>query len=188
MKDSGIEWIGKVPEKWDVKKLKYLGNLSANGVDKKIQDEEKLFKSVHYMDVYNNSLSDIGNSEEYLVISANDSKEKECTLEKGDVLFTNSSETPEDMGHSAVICENLRNTLFGYHLMRFRPICEIVLEFEKYLFGYYYMRKWFEYRSIGMTRYGISHGDFAEASIVIPSLKEQQTIADFLDRKCALID
>lgn len=188
MKNSGIKWIGEIPEEWEVRKLKYLGDLSANGVDKKIQDGEKLFKSVHYMNVYNNSLSEIKNGDDYLIISANGAKANGCTLERGDVLFTNSSETPEDMGHSAVIYEKLYNTLFGYHLTRFRPKIVIYLQFEKYLFGSYYMRKWFEYRSIGMTRYGISYSDFAEALIILPTLSEQQAIANFLDRKCNLID
>ncbi|MHB8276984.1 MAG: restriction endonuclease subunit S [Candidatus Humimicrobiaceae bacterium] len=188
MKDSGVEWIGEIPTDWKVVKLKYLGDLDANGVDKKIQDGEKLFKSVHYMNVYNNSLSEIKNSEDYLIISANDIKANSCNLLKGDVLFTNSSETPDDMGHSTVVIESLTNTLFGYHLMRFRPKVKIHLQFEKYLFGSYYMRKWFEYRSIGMTRYGVSYSDFANVLIILPPLSNQQAIADYLDTKCSIID
>lgn len=188
MKDSGIEWIGEMPEEWQVKKLKYLGELSASGVDKKIQDGEALYKSVHYMDVYRNSLMEIGDSEDYLVISANDAKALSCALEKGDVLFTNSSETPDDMGHSAVVLEKINDTLFGYHLMRFRPKTKLHLFYEKYMFGSHYMRKWFEYRSTGMTRYGISNRDFSDSLIVIPPIAEQQSIAAYLDRKSNLID
>jgi type I restriction enzyme S subunit len=188
MKDSGIEWIGDIPEDWDVCKFKQLGAFSANGVDKKIEEGELLFKSVHYMNVYNNSLSEIYNSDDYLTISANEWKSQDCNLKKGDVLFTNSSETPDDMGHSAVIGESLSQTLFGYHLMRFRPKVQIYLQYEKYLFGSHYLRKWFEFRSIGMTRYGISRKDFTDALIALPSFSKQQKIADYLDRKCSLID
>jgi type I restriction enzyme S subunit len=188
MKDSGIEWIGEIPEEWEVNKLKYLGELDANGVDKKIIEGESTYKSVHYMDVYRNSLREIKNSNEYLVVSSNDNKAKSCSLKQGDVLFTNSSETPGDMGHSTVIGEDLENTLFGYHLMRFRSILEIYLYYKKYLFGSSYLRTWFEYRSTGITRYGISFSDFAEALIPLPPVHEQQAIADHLDEKCGLID
>lgn len=188
MKDSGIEWIGEIPETWGIIKLKYIGSLSANGVDKKIRDGEIKYKSVHYMDVYSNSLREIGNSDDYLIISATNEKATSCTLEKGDVLFTNSSETPNDMGHSTVIAESLNNTLFGYHLMRLRPTIDIELGFEKYLFGSHYMRKWFEYRSNGITRYGITYKDFAVALVILPPLEEQKAIADYLNRKCFLID
>ncbi|MDD5659597.1 MAG: restriction endonuclease subunit S [Actinomycetota bacterium] len=188
MKSSGIEWIEGIPEGWEVKKLKYLGELNSNGVDKKIQEGEKLFKSVHYVNVYNNSLREINNNEDYLVISATDEKANSCTLLKGDVLLTNSSETPDDMGHSTVIFENLNSTLFGYHLMRFRPKVKIYLQFEKYLFGSYYMRKWFEYYSTGITRYGVSYDGFSNALIILPPFSEQQAIADYLDAKCSQID
>ncbi|MBC3889219.1 hypothetical protein GH810_12935 [Acetobacterium paludosum] len=188
IKDSGIEWIGEIPEDWKVQKLKYLGRLTSNGVDKKIKEGQKLFKSVHYMDVYRNSLKELQNSDDYLVISADDDKRSSCQLNKGDVLFTNSSETPDDIGHSTVIKEDLENILFGYHLMRFRPGCRMELHYEKYLFGSYYIRKWFEYRAIGMTRYGLSRADFEEILIVLPSLAEQTQIGIVLDRKCTKID
>ncbi len=187
MKDSGVEWIGEVPKRWEVRKLKYLGTLASSGVDKKTEEGEKLFKAVHYMDVYRNSLKEIGN-DDYLVVSANENQAEKCTLNKGDVLFTNSSETPEDMGHSTIILETLENTLYGYHLMRFRPSIEFSLYYQKYLFGSHYLRKWFEYRSKGMTRFGISYSDFAEAKIIFPPVSEQTVIANYLDKKCSQID
>jgi type I restriction enzyme S subunit len=188
MKDSGIEWIGEIPEDWKTKKLKYIGILTANGVDKKIQKDEKLYKSVHYMNVYKNSLKEIGNSDDYLVVSSTNRKADSCLLKKGDVLFTNSSETADDIGHSTVVKEDLQRTLFGYHLMRFRPIHKMNLYYEKYVFGYYYLRKWFEYRSNGITRYGVSYSDFADARIILPPLEQQIPIANYLDNKCTKID
>ncbi|HCC07352.1 MAG TPA: restriction endonuclease subunit S [Clostridiales bacterium] len=188
MKDSGIEWIGEIPEWWEVRKMKFMGELSSNGVDKKIQVEEPLYKSIHYMDVYRNSIKEIYDSEEYLIVSANVNKAKCCNLEKGDVLFTNSSETPNDIGHCTVIKDTLPNTLFGYHLMRFRPNIKMCLEYEKYLFGAFYLRNWFCYRANGMTRYGLSGNDFSDAVVPLPKSEEQQVIADYLDNKCNKID
>jgi len=188
LKPSGVPWIGDIPEAWEVRKLKWLGELSSNGVDKKTKEGEPLFKSVHYMDVYNNSQKKIVNTDGYLVISTDASKSQNCTLRKADVLFTNSSEVPEDMGHSTVIGEDLINTLFGYHLMRFRPSVEMSLEYEKFLFGSFYMRKWFEYRAVGMTRYGLSRKDFTDALIILPPLSEQEAIARYLDDKCSQVD
>lgn len=188
MKDSGVEWIGEIPEDWEVRKVKFCGSLFASGVDKKTIDGEKLYKSVHYMDIYKNSLKFIGNSDNYLIISEKDEKAASATLEEGDVLLTNSSETPEDIGHSAVVIEPLIDTLMGYHLMRFRPYIKINFAFEKYLFGSHLMRTWFSYRAYGMTRYGLSYNDFASANLILPPVEKQDCIADFLDRKCAQID
>ncbi len=188
MKESGIEWIGEIPEEWNVRKMKYCGELDSNGVDKKQRDGEKLFKSVHYMDVYTNSLHEIGNSDDYLIISADDKKAEMCTLKQGDVLLTTSSENPEDIGHSTEISEDLDKTLFGYHLMRFRATMPLALHLRKYLIGSYLMRQWFEYRSVGMTRYGLSRSDIADAKLILPPFAKQQQIASFLDTKSSLID
>ncbi|MFT8888059.1 MAG: restriction endonuclease subunit S [Ethanoligenens sp.] len=187
-KKSEVPFLDFVPKEWRIIRLRYLGDLNAGGVDKKIVENEPLFKSVHYMNVYSESLHNIYDSDEYLVVSATKQKQSSCSLLTGDVLFTSSSETPEDIGHSCVVGENLNNTLFGYHLMRFRPSVNLTLAFEKYLFGVYYIRKWFAYRAVGMTRYGISNNDFSDARVLLPPIQAQQRIADYLDRKIAVLD
>lgn len=187
-KASGLQFAPTVPKHWEIERIRFFGSLNAGGVDKKTEENEPLFKSVHYMDVYRGSLKEIFNSENYLVVSANETKAQRCTLVFGDVLFTASSETPQDIGHSCVVGETLQETLFGYHLMRFRPTKKADLHFEKYMYGADYMRKWFEYRAVGMTRYGISGIDFSDAPVIIPQLTEQKVIASYLDCKTTQID
>ena len=173
-KESNIPWVDQLPVTWNESRLRYLGILNAGGVDKKINEGENLYKSVHYMDVYRGSLRNIFDSDNYLVVSATPEKRDKCILRKGDVLFTTSSETPDDIGHSCVIGENLKDTLFGYHLLRLRVTDKIDFQFRKYLFGANYLRTWFSYRAVGMTRYGISNMDFADARIMIPPIEDQQ--------------
>lgn len=110
-KESNIPWVDQLPVTWNESRLRYLGILNAGGVDKKINEGENLYKSVHYMDVYRSSLRNIFDSDNYLVVSATPEKRDKCILRKGDVLFTTSSETPDDIGHSCVIGENLKDTL-----------------------------------------------------------------------------
>jgi type I restriction enzyme S subunit len=186
-KKSGLSWVEEIPKDWGIKKLRFLGELDSSGVDKKIREDENLYKSVHYMDVYRNRLSEIGNSDEYLVISADETKAKKCLLKKGDVLFTNSSETPDDIGHSTVVKEDLEETLFGYHLMRFRPKYNFDHLYQKYLFGSDMLRSWFELRANGITRYGITYVDFADAQVILPPLPDQKIIGNFLDRETSKI-
>ncbi|MDE0582011.1 hypothetical protein ON064_02995 [Planococcus sp. A6] len=188
MKDSGIEWIGEIPGHWEIKKLKEVGSLYSAGVDKKIRDNEKLYKSVHYTDVYYNSLKQISNNDDYLIISATEEKAEKANLLKGDVLFTSSSETPDDIGHSTVVEENLLSTLMGYHLMRFRPKVNMVLEYEKYAFGSNYLREWFSLKANGITRYGIVTDDYKNAPFLLIPQKEQLEISKYLDEKCSYID
>ena len=189
-KDSGVEWIGEIPEHWELRKIKHIGMLSAGGVNKKIEEGEELFKSVHYMDVYRNSGKAIGNDDDYLVVSATQSQAKNCTLRKGDVLFTSSSETPDDIGHAVVISEDLEQTLYGYHLIRLRLDRDIPADYSyrKYMFNNHYIRSYFSSRTQGITRYGLKYDDYKEAVVFIPPISEQKTIANFLDQKTAEID
>ena len=189
-KDSGVEWIGEIPEHWELRKIKHIGMLSAGGVNKKIEEGEELFKSVHYMDVYRNSGKAIGNDDDYLVVSATQSQAKNCTLRKGDVLFTSSSETPDDIGHAVVISEDLEQTLYGYHLIRLRLDRDIPADYSyrKYMFNNHYIRSYFSSRTQGITRYGLKYDDYKEAVVFIPPISEQKTIANFLDQKTAVID
>ena len=187
-KKSRIPWVDELPVAWEEFRLRYLGALDAGGVDKKINEGESLYKSVHYMDVYRGSLRNIFDSPNYLIVSATPQKRDKCILRKGDVLFTTSSETPNDIGHSCVIGEDLNDTLFGYHLLRLRVTDKIDFQFRKYLFGANYLRTWFSYRAVGMTRYGISNIDFADARIMIPPIDEQKKISNYLDKKVSQID
>ncbi|MEZ0536612.1 restriction endonuclease subunit S [Caldicellulosiruptoraceae bacterium PP1] len=189
-KDSGVEWIGEIPEHWELRKIKHIGMLSAGGVNKKIEEGEELFKSVHYMDVYRNSGKAIGNDDDYLVVSATQSQAKNCTLRKGDVLFTSSSETPDDIGHAVTISEDLEQTLYGYHLIRLRLDRDIPADYSyrKYMFNNHYFRSYFSSRTQGITRYGLKHDDYKEAVVFIPPINEQKIIANFLDQKTAEID
>lgn len=187
-KESRIPWVDELPVAWEEFRLRYLGALDAGGVDKKINEGESLYKSVHYMDVYRGSLRNIFDSPNYLIVSATPQKRDKCILRKGDVLFTTSSETPNDIGHSCAIGEDLNDTLFGYHLLRLRVTDKIDFQFRKYLFGANYLRTWFSYRAVGMTRYGISNIDFADARIMIPPIDEQKKISNYLDQKVSQID
>jgi len=185
---SLIPWVDMLPDQWTESRLRYLGTLNAGGVDKKSNEGEELYKSVHYMDVYRGSLQNIYDHDDYLIVSATSQKRNNCTLKKGDVLFTTSSETPDDIGHSCVIGEDMQDTLFGYHLIRFRPIAKIDFQFSKYLLGAHYLRSWLSYRAVGMTRYGVSNSDFSDARIMLPPIDEQQRMATYLDRKVCAID
>ena len=54
MKDSGIEWLGKIPEHWEIKKLKYITNPNPSNIDKKSREGEKEVFLCNYVDVYKN--------------------------------------------------------------------------------------------------------------------------------------
>ena len=73
--------------------------------------------------------------------SAKDNQIITNNLKRGDILFTPSCETPDDIGHSICIQENLPNTVYSYHLLRYRPNIIIDPLFSNYYFNNSKIRK-----------------------------------------------
>ena len=183
MKDSGVEWIGKIPNEWLILKLRNLGNISTSSVDKKIEEKDKIVKLVNYVDIYNSKSKEIYNNSDYMKVSAKEKQIETCDLIKGDVLFTPSSETINDIGYSAVVMEDLDNTLYSYHIVRLRFNRYIYLNFKKYMFWSNSFLNYLSSRATGTTRKTLSLNDFKENTVVIPLKEEQEKIAKFLDVK-----
>lgn len=188
MKNSGVEWIGEIPENWEVKRLKNCGEFCSNGVDKKIYPDLPTYKAIHYINVYKNKLGILNDDSNYLIISCTNEKADLTRLQKGDIIITNSSETPDDIGVAAYVNDIDKNTLLGYHLMRFRPLHNINSKFMLYCLNSKYVNAYFASVSNGITRYSLLGDDIKSLCFCCPPIDEQQKIADYLDAKCAEID
>jgi type I restriction enzyme S subunit len=183
-KDSGIEWLGEIPEHWEIKKLKYLSTLLFSNVDKKKYDDESEVKSCNYVDVYKNDY--ITENIDFLEITATKSEISKFSIQKGDVLVTKDSETANDIAVPALVKQELSNIVCGYHLSLIRP---------KKLQGDYLFRLFqssvnehFTINAKGVTRYGLGLDAFYNVYLPTPPLSEQQSIATFLYQKTSQID
>ena len=151
-KDSGIEWLKEIPEKWKVLKIRHLGRLSTSSVNKKIKEGEKIVNLVNFMDVYANLKKEIGVNIKFMKVSASHEQIIKNDLQKGDVLFMPSSETVDEIGFSAVVVDNLPNTLYSYHVLRLRFIEDIDIRYKKYIFNNHLILNKFSSKAVGTTR------------------------------------
>ena len=133
---------------------------------------------ITYLNVYSNS---VVNENEYQYVRINDG-EKQNIVQCGDVLFTLSSETPEEVGVGSVylgIDEVFLNSFcFGFH------IDNKELAYPPY-FSYYVsstpFRKFIYPFAQGSTRFNLCKADFEKASIKLPSLNNQKHIYAILN-------
>lgn len=166
-------------EEWEEVRLGDIGEFSTSSVNKKIENKQELVRLVNYMDVYNNYIID--DSIDYMIVSATESQIDKFSLQKGDVLFTPSSETADDIGHSAVVKTDQGKLLYSYHLVRLRFKKLMDLDFKGYVFNNTDILGKFTKLASGATRYTLNLDDFRETSIKIPkSLEEQKAIAQVL--------
>ena len=163
------------------KELGQLGRFENIGTDKKIVEGEKIVTLLNYVDVYHHKFID--RSVPQMQVSASDNKIKNCTVEKGDIFVTPSSETVDDIGHSSVIIETIPNAVYSYHIMRFRLFEKnMLLSFYiNYAFDTDNVKKQILKKAQGLTRFGLSKDKFASIRIPIPSEEEQMRIVSFLD-------
>ena len=180
---------GELPKGWKMKPISGVAQVSFSGVDKKRHPDETPVQLCNYMDVYGNDY--ITPDLDFMQATASVSEIDSFTLHKGDVLITKDSETPDDIGVPAVVTEDLKGVVCGYHLALLRPNPEkadpVFLAKE---LGSSRSRRHFSTHANGATRFGLSNGAVKKAQIHLPPIDEQKALAAALyacDREIQLL-
>ena len=164
---------------WKEVKLGDIGEISSAGVDKNIVEGEKPIRLLNFLDVYRRDF--LYSHEQNHWVTANDYKIEKCSIKKGDVFFTPSSEVPNDIAISAVAMENFDNVVYSYHIVRFRIKEKWDLRYKAYAFKTDEFFKQAQRICDGSgQRYVISQNNFKNIKIKVPSLEEQTAIAEIL--------
>lgn len=165
---------------WKLITLGNVGLFHSNGVDKKIYPNEHMVNLLNYMDIYNGRIVNKKNCNSLMQVSANDRQLRDCNVLANDIFFTPSSETVEDVGHIMVIEEDLPNTCYSYHLMRFRPYKGIFYStFPNYGFQTSFVRHQMRLMANGVQRFVLGKTEFESLQVLIPSYDEQKKIAKY---------
>ena len=186
MKDSGIEWLGEVPEHWEAKKLKFVASVQPSNVDKKSKENEKEVLLCNYTDVYYNE--EITANLSLMKATASDVQIRKFTLKRGDTIITKDSEDPNDIAVPAYVPQDLEGVVCGYHLALLRPGKGTCGEYLKRVMDTQYARSVFATRANGITRYGLGTYAISNFILPLPPLEEQKQIAVFLDKETTKID
>lgn len=182
MKDSGIKWIGKIPEDWDIKKVKYkaklyTGNSIADNEKENYEDSDFALPYIATKDIN--------------VHNHNIDYENGMYIKKDDWSFKRA---PKD---SSLLCieGGSAGKKIGYTN---QPVCFVNKlccftsdnmdnKFLFYTLNSYSFKEAFNQNIFGLIG-GVSTEKIKNIKITIPSVEEQKLIAGFLDKKCADID
>ena len=187
MKNSGIEWIGDIPESWEVSSVRYIGQLQ-NGISKGGEFFGKGFPFVSYGDVYKNY--ELPHSVSGLIDTTEDERAT-YSVEYGDIFFTRTSETIEEVGFSCVCKRSIPNATFAGFIIRLRPFCadeKILTDYAKYYFRGEHIRAYLVKEMNLETRASLGQTLLKGMSVIVPPKSVQKEIAEYLDDKCADID
>jgi type I restriction enzyme S subunit len=173
---------------WPLRRLSDLGSIRSAGVDKKSVEGQQRVRLLNYLDVMRRDF--IYSTELDHWVTASEQQIASCGLRKGDVFFTPSSETRDDIGHSAVVMEDIQDAAYSYHVVRFRPIVALDLKFRAYMFkSRHFYKQCCEWCEGSGQRYVIAQDYFRGFTIGVPPLAEQVKIGALffdLDRRLAV--
>lgn len=174
MKDSGIEWIGDIPEEWRILRNKYNFNVHKNIVGAK-------FTQYQLLSLTKKGIKTIIDGEQkgkvpaslttYQIVNKNDIVmclfDLDCSA-----VFSGISKY-DGIISPAYKCFECKNHLYPLYI-------------DYYFMTVFVDRKYKRYAK--NVRYSLSEDEFLDLPIIIPPLPDQQRIADFLDKKCGEID
>lgn len=180
-KESGIPWVGKIPEYWEVRKIKQVARIVTGKTPSEESNQDwgndlmfitptDCLVGKKYVSSSARKLSQEGIKNFASIIVPKDSVLVSCIASIGKVAVNSENTLTNQQINTVVPNKNLSSTDFLYYqLLTAMPFV------EKYFCGY-------------STLPIINKGDFSNVPIVFPSLQEQQTIADFLDKKTQQIE
>ena len=178
---------GKDYPDWEQSKLGNIGTTFNGLTGKNSTHFGKGKPYIQYLQVFQKSRIDVDGFG-FVEIGENESQNKVCS---GDVFFTTSSETPNEVGTASVLIDEVENTYLNSFCFGYRVNREYLLpEYARFSFRANGFRKRVVRLAQGSTRYNLSKSSLMKIETNLPLLQEQQKIADFLssiDKKIELV-
>ena len=167
---------------WEQRKLGEMGQ-TYTGLSGKTKDDfgHGQARFVTYMNVFSNPISNPEMTEPIEI----DPKQNE--VEVGDVFFTTSSETPEEVGMSSILLEKRGKTYLNSFCFGFRPSEKIDSYYLAYMLRSDSARAKIILLAQGISRYNISKNKVMEIAVSLPSLDEQKMIGQYFSQLDNLI-
>ena len=171
-------------EDWEQRKLGEVGTTFTGLSGKKASDFGHGKASlITYMNVFSNPIANPNMIENVEV----DSRQRE--VEVGDVFFTTSSETPEEVGMSSVLKKKIGITYLNSFCFGFRPSVKFDLDYLAFMLRSESVRKQIKLLAQGISRFNIAKTKMMYIDIQVPKIDEQIAIGKYfaqLDRLITL--
>ena len=136
---------------------------------------------VTYMNVFTNPVSNP------TMVEAVEIDKSQNAVQCGDIFFTTSSETPEEVGMSSVWLENTENTYLNSFCFGYRPTEKTDSNYMAYMLRSRAVREKIIYLAQGISRYNISKNGVMQIEVPLPDLSEQKLLGEFFSNLDNLI-
>lgn len=173
-----VTTVGIVPQEWAEHTLGDIFTFK-NGLNKEKEAFGEGTPIVNYTDVWKKRGLRTKDIKGRVTLSSSEIENYEAKC--GDVFFTRTSETIDEIGYSSVLLEDIENAVFSGFVLRARPYNDLICkEYHQYCYSQPNMRHEIIKRSSMTTRALTSGPMLSQVSINIPSVSEQSKIAEIL--------
>ena len=189
MKDSGVEWIGEIPEDWKIDRFKNLFKTRTGVTFTKKQIVEYGERVISYGQIHSkDNYGTMVNSDLIRFIPSKLTKKKEKSLAyEGDFLFADTSEDLEGCGNNIFI--DCKTPIYaGYHTILAKKNNNEIGQYLAYLFA---SRNWrWQVRSLvnGVKVFSITQTILKSVYVILPPIEEQLSIVHYLNIKVGNIE
>jgi type I restriction enzyme S subunit len=183
-KDSGVEWIGEVPEHWESHRIDWVSQIVRGNTGFKKDEllDEGDYVALQYGKTYKVNIVD----DKFNFFVNNEFYKESQVVSRGDTILISTSETIEDLGHTCYY-DKERTGLIGGEQILLKPNLDLL--YGKYLYRYAqcFSKESKKYaKGLKVFRYNTS--DLKQIFLSIPTTSEQTQIAHYLDYKTTQID
>ncbi len=184
LKDSGVEWIGEIPEHWEVKKL--FGVCHFVRGNSSFSKDELLSNGEYVALQYGKSYKVTEVDEKYKFYVNNEFYKDTQVVNHGDTIIISTSETIEDLGHSVFYKRNDLGLLGGEQMLlkpKNKTVNSKYLHFSSKVFSKE-LRKF----ATGIKVFRFNINDLKTINTTIPPIEEQTQIVTYIQTQSTKID
>ncbi len=190
MKDSGVEWIGEIPEDWEVVTMKNCFSQRDGGAwgENPVGDEFD-YVCLRIAD-FNFNRFVFKDTEELTIRNYTENQIKKLKLLKNDILIEKSGGGEKTPVGRVVIFDKNYNALYANFMDRLRCNDFVNPKFMIYNLVTFYCNEYVKNyikQTTGIQNLDLT-GMLSKENITLPSYDEQEKIANYLDQKCEKID
>ena len=188
MKDSGVEWIGKIPNNWGVLRLKYVITFIESGVS--VNASQSAAENGKIGVLKTSSVSKYCfDPEENKEVNLDELDRVSCPVMENTIIVSRMN-TPELVGACGYVEHDYPNLFLPDRLWQVHFCDSVVAKYIWYYLSSNYIRNYYSSLSSGTSSsmQNISKGQFENAHLILPPPEMQSNIVAFLDKKCSALD
>ncbi|MDX1346978.1 MAG: restriction endonuclease subunit S [Thiomicrorhabdus chilensis] len=189
LKDSGIKWLGQIPEHWELSNLRYIFKFGKGLTITKVNLQDEGIPCVSYGEVHSKFGFEVSTEKHHLKCVSRDflDTSKFALLKQGDFVFADTSEDFEGAGNFTHVSSS--SLIFaGYHTIIAKQIYEHNYRFLAYVMDSTVFRTQIQLAVKGVKVFSITQAILRAATIWLPEVEEQEEIASYLDSQTQKID